>query len=104
MIELAAETAPGRRRSEPRARESVRHTRTVARSGLRIVDLLRPAAEEPHIEAAYEGSAIAHALFGTEPLDPAKMYDEYAAAAERLRRLSPILAACSTGSLPKAAA
>ncbi len=28
---------------------------------------------------------IAHALFGTDPLDPAKMYDEYAAAAEQVR-------------------
>ena len=32
-----------------------------------------------------EKNAIAHALFGTDPLDPAKMYDEYAAAAEQIR-------------------
>ena len=39
-----------------------------------------------HIEAACkEKNAIAHALFGTgTALDPAKMYDEYAAAAEQI--------------------
>jgi adenylosuccinate synthase len=39
-----------------------------------------------HIEAACgEKNAIAHALFGSDPLDPARMYDEYAAAAEKVR-------------------
>jgi adenylosuccinate synthase len=58
----------------------------MARSGLRIVDLLHPALLKTHIEAACaEKNAIAHALFGTDPLDPAKMYDEYAAAAEQVR-------------------
>jgi adenylosuccinate synthase len=58
----------------------------MARSGLRIVDLLRPDLLKTHIEAACgEKNAIAHALFGTDPLDPNKMYDEYAAAAEQVR-------------------
>jgi adenylosuccinate synthase len=58
----------------------------MARSGLRIVDLMRPELLKAHIEAACgEKNAIAHALFGTDPLDPAKMYDEYAAAAEQVR-------------------
>ncbi len=59
----------------------------MARSGLRIVDLLNPIlAASTHIEAACgEKNAIAHALFGTDPLDPEKMYDEYAAAAEEVR-------------------
>jgi adenylosuccinate synthase len=58
----------------------------MARSGLRVVDLLHPALLKTHIEAACaEKNAIAHALFGTDPLDPAKMYDEYAAAAEQVR-------------------
>src|SRR6202044_1734974 len=39
-----------------------------------------------HIEnACNEKNAVAHALFGTDPLDPIKMYDEYAEAAERVR-------------------
>jgi len=50
------------------------------------VDLLHPSLLKTHIEAACaEKNAIAHALFGTDPLDPAKMYDEYAAAAELVR-------------------
>jgi adenylosuccinate synthase len=58
----------------------------MARSGLRVVDLLRPELLKTHIEAACgEKNAIAHALFGTAPLDPAQMYDEYAAAAEQVR-------------------
>jgi adenylosuccinate synthase len=58
----------------------------MARSGLRVVDLLRPDLLKTHIEAACaEKNAIARALFGTDPLDPAKMYDEYAAAAEQVR-------------------
>ena len=45
-----------------------------------------PALLKTHIEAACaEKNAIAHALFGTDPLDPAKMYEEYAAAAEQIR-------------------
>jgi adenylosuccinate synthase len=58
----------------------------MARSGLRIVDLLRPDLLKTHIEAACaEKNAIVSALFGAAPLDPAKMYDEYAAAAEQVR-------------------
>jgi adenylosuccinate synthase len=58
----------------------------MARSGLRVVDLLRPELLKTHIEAACaEKNAIVHALFGADPLDPAQMYDEYAAAAEEVR-------------------
>jgi adenylosuccinate synthase len=58
----------------------------MARSGLRIVDLLNTSLLKTHIEAACgEKNAIAHALFGTDPLDPEKMYEEYAAAAEEVR-------------------
>jgi len=52
------------------------------------VDLLHPALLKTHIEAACaEKNAIARALFGagTDTLDPAKMFDEYAAAAEQVR-------------------
>jgi len=87
MIELAAESAPGRKKIGTTSRGiGPAYEDKMARSGLRIVDLLRPELLKTHIEAACgEKNAIVHALFGTEPLDPAKIYDEYAAAAEQVR-------------------
>jgi adenylosuccinate synthase len=87
MIELAAESAPGRKKIGTTSRGiGPSYEDKMARSGLRVVDLLRPDLLKTHIEAACaEKNAIAHALFGTDPLDPAKMYDEYAAAAEQVR-------------------
>ena len=87
MIELAAESAPGRQKIGTTSRGiGPAYEDKMARSGLRIVDLLNTALLKTHIEAACaEKNAIAHALFGTDPLDPAKMYDEYAAAAEKVR-------------------
>jgi adenylosuccinate synthase len=87
MIELAAESAPGRKKIGTTSRGiGPAYEDKMARSGLRIVDLLRPDLLKTHIEAACaEKNAIAHALFGTAPLDPAQMYDEYAAAAEQVR-------------------
>jgi len=87
MIELAAESAPGRKKIGTTSRGiGPAYEDKMARSGLRIVDLMRPELLKAHIEAACgEKNAIAHALFGTDPLDPAKMYDEYAAAAEQVR-------------------
>jgi adenylosuccinate synthase len=87
MIELAAESAPGRKKIGTTSRGiGPAYEDKMARSGLRVVDLLRPDLLKTHIEAACgEKNAIAHALFGTDPLDPAKMFDEYAAAAEELR-------------------
>jgi adenylosuccinate synthase len=87
MIELAAESAPGRKKIGTTSRGiGPAYEDKMARSGLRIVDLLRPELLKTHIEAACaEKNAIAHALFGTDPLDPAKMYDDYAAAAEQIR-------------------
>ncbi len=87
MIELAAESAPGRKKIGTTSRGiGPAYEDKMARSGLRIVDLLHPALLKTHIYAACaEKNAIAHALFGTDPLDPAKMYDEYAAAAEQVR-------------------
>jgi adenylosuccinate synthase len=47
--------------------------------------MLNPAILRTHIfNACHEKNTIAHALFGTDPLDPAKIYDDYARAAERL--------------------
>jgi adenylosuccinate synthase len=86
MIELAAETAPGRtkigttRRGIGPAYEDKAH-----RNGLRVVDLLNPALLRTHIKnACDEKNTIAHALFGTEPLDPKEMYEEYARLAEQV--------------------
>jgi adenylosuccinate synthase len=87
MIELAAESAPGRKKIGTTSRGiGPAYEDKMARSGLRIVDLMRPDLLRTHIEAACnEKNQIARALFGTDPLDPAKMYDEYAAAAEQVR-------------------
>ena len=87
MIELAAESAPGRKKIGTTSRGiGPAYEDKMARSGLRIVDLLNPSLLKTHIEAACaEKNAIAHALFGTDPLDAGKMFDEYAAAAEQVR-------------------
>ena len=87
MIELASEYAPGRQKIGTTGKGiGPAYEDKMARSGLRVVDLLRPDLLKTHIdEACAEKNAIAHALFGTDPLDPAQMYDEYAAAAEEIR-------------------
>src|ERR1700689_2560767 len=87
MIELAAESAPGRKKIGTTSRGiGPAYEDKMARSGLRVDDLLHPALLKTHIEAACaEKNAVAHALFGTDPLDPEKMYEEYAAAAEKVR-------------------
>jgi adenylosuccinate synthase len=86
MIELAAETAPGRqtigttRRGIGPAYEDKIH-----RNGLRVVDLLNSSLLRTHINnACHEKNTIAHALFGTEPLDPKQMYEDYARVAEEI--------------------
>ena len=86
MIELASETAPGRQKIGTTSKGiGPAYEDKMARSGLRIVDLLNASLLKTHIEAACEEkNAIARALFGTDPLDPSKMYEEYAAAAERI--------------------
>ena len=87
MIELAAESAPGRQKIGTTSRGiGPAYEDKMARNGLRVVDLLNRDLLKTHIEnACREKNAIAHALFGTEPLDPAQMYEEYAAAAEKIR-------------------
>jgi len=89
MIELAAESAPGRQKIGTTSRGiGPAYEDKMARSGLRVVDLLRPGLLKTHIEAACaEKNSIVRALFGTgtAALDPEKMFDEYAAAAELVR-------------------
>jgi adenylosuccinate synthase len=89
MIELAAESAPGRRKIGTTSKGiGPAYEDKMSRGGLRVVDLLRPDLLKTHIETACaEKNAIARALFGTDPLDAKKMYDEYAAAAEKIRPL-----------------
>ena len=87
MIELAAESAPGRQKIGTTSRGiGPAYEDKMARNGLRVVDLLNQDLLKTHIEnACREKNTIAQALFGTHPLDPARMFDEYAAAAEQLR-------------------
>jgi adenylosuccinate synthase len=86
MIELAAESAPGRQRIGTTSRGiGPAYEDKTARNGLRVIDLLNKNLLKTHIEnACHEKNTIAHALFGTEPLDSAQMYEEYAQAAERV--------------------
>ena len=87
MIELASENAPGRQKIGTTSRGiGPAYEDKMHRSGLRVIDLLNRSLLKTHIEnACNEKNAVAHALFGTDPLDPIKMYDEYAEAAERVR-------------------
>ena len=86
MIELAAENAPGRTKIGTTSRGiGPAYEDKMHRSGLRVVDLLNSALLRTHIQnACFEKNTIAHALFGTEPLDPKTMYEEYARAAEQI--------------------
>jgi adenylosuccinate synthase len=86
MIELAAENAPGRTKIGTTSRGiGPAYEDKMHRSGLRVVDLLNSALLRTHIEnACHEKNTIAHALFGTEPLDPKMMYEEYSRAAEQI--------------------
>jgi adenylosuccinate synthase len=87
MIELASESAPGRTKIGTTSRGiGPAYEDKMHRNGLRVVDLLNTKLLQTHIEnACREKNAIAHALFNTDPLDPAKIYEEYAEAAERIR-------------------
>ncbi len=86
MIELAAETAPGRTKiGTTRRGIGPAYEDKIHRNGLRVVDLLNPALLRTHItNACHEKNTIAHALFGTEPLDPKAMYEEYARFADQI--------------------
>lgn len=86
MIELAAETAPGRTKiGTTRRGIGPAYEDKIHRNGLRVVDLMNPALLRTHItNACHEKNSIAHALFGTEPLNPAKIYEEYARLADQV--------------------
>ncbi len=86
MIELAAETAPGRTKiGTTRRGIGPAYEDKIHRNGLRVVDLLNHSLLRTHINnACHEKNTIAHALFGTEPLDPKAMYEEYARLSEQV--------------------
>ena len=86
MIELAAENAPGRVKIGTTSRGiGPAYVDKMARSGLRVQDLLDKKLLQKHIEnACREKNTIAHALFNSDPLDPDKMYAEYCAIADRV--------------------
>ena len=86
MIELAAETAPGRTKiGTTRRGIGPAYEDKIHRNGLRVVDLLNSSLLRTHIQnACHEKNTIADALFGTEPLDPRSMYEEYSRLAEQV--------------------
>ena len=86
MIELAAENAPGRVKIGTTSRGiGPTYEDKMGRRGLRVQDLLDKELLRRHIEnACQEKNTIAHALFNSEPLDPDKMYSEYAEIADRV--------------------
>jgi adenylosuccinate synthase len=86
MIELASENAPGRVKIGTTSRGiGPTYEDKMGRRGLRIADLLDKQLLKKHIEnACREKNTIAHALFNSEPLDPGKMFDEYAQIADEI--------------------
>jgi adenylosuccinate synthase len=86
VIELASENAPGRVKIGTTSRGiGPTYEDKMARSGLRVQDLLDRELLRKHIEnACREKNTIAHALFNSEPLDPDKMYTDYAEIANRV--------------------
>jgi adenylosuccinate synthase len=86
MIELASENAPGRVKIGTTSRGiGPAYEDKMGRRGLRVADLLDLKLLRTHIEnAVREKNMIAHALFNSEPLDADKMFEEYAAAAEKV--------------------
>ena len=96
MIELASENAPGRVKIGTTSRGiGPAYEDKMGRRGLRVADLLDLPLLKTHIEnACSEKNMIAHALFNSEPLDPDRMYDEYA---EASAKIAPFV--CDTAAL-----
>ena len=96
MIELASENAPGRVKIGTTSRGiGPAYEDKMGRRGLRVADLLDLELLKTHIEnACREKNMIAHALFNSEPLDPDKMYAEYA---EASAKIAPFV--CDTAAL-----
>ncbi|MBS1850825.1 MAG: adenylosuccinate synthase [Acidobacteria bacterium] len=80
MMELGSENAPGRVKIGTTSRGiGPTYEDKMGRRGLRVADLLDLKLLRTHIEnACREKNMIAHALFNSDPLDPDKMYQDYA--------------------------
>ena len=86
LIELAAENAPGRVKIGTTSRGiGPTYEDKMARSGLRVQDLLDKTLLKKHVDnACREKNTIAHALFNSEPLDADKIFTEYCAIGDRV--------------------
>ncbi len=86
LIELASENAPGRVKIGTTSRGiGPTYEDKMARSGLRVQDLLDKNLLQKHIEnACREKNTVAHALFNSEPLDADRIFSEYCAIADRV--------------------
>ncbi len=86
MIELASENAPGRVKIGTTSRGiGPAYEDKMGRRGLRVADLLDSDILKKTIDnACREKNMIAHALFNSEPLDPDKMFREYAEVAGKI--------------------
>jgi adenylosuccinate synthase len=86
LIELAAENAPGRVKIGTTSRGiGPTYEDKMARSGLRVQDLLDKKLLQKHIDnACREKNTIAHALFNSEPLDADRIFSEYCAIGDRV--------------------
>ena len=86
LIELAAENAPGRVKIGTTSRGiGPTYEDKMARSGLRVQDLLDKKLLQKHIQnACREKNTIAHALFNSEPLDADRIFTEYCAIGDRV--------------------
>ena len=86
MVELAAENAPGRVKIGTTSRGiGPAYEDKMGRRGLRVADLFEPQLLRDTIRnACLEKNTIVHALFNAEAIDPDRMYDEYARAAEHV--------------------
>ena len=86
MMELGSENAPGRVKIGTTSRGiGPSYEDKMGRRGLRVADLLDEKLLRTHIEnACREKNMIGHALFNADPLDPDKMFKEYAEAAREI--------------------
>ncbi len=86
MIELAAENAPGRVKIGTTSRGiGPAYEDKMGRRGLRVADLLDKQLLKTHItNACREKNTIVHALFNGDPIDPDKMFEEYAKIADEV--------------------
>src|SRR6185312_1514927 len=87
MIELAAESAPGRVKIGTTSRGiGPAYEDKMGRRGLRIFDLYDRGLLRAHItNALAEKNAIAAALYGSAPLDPGQIFETYVALSEQIR-------------------